>query len=134
MVPSPARVGTDGANTNYHYRINVLADTRVLGFADVDVVQNGSQLRNVRRSAPDRAPVGPPSTWKLYFAYEHFDGSNRTYERSEDLRLVAEDADETIRQSLNADVPFIPAHARQRKAHPVAGGSWINRRVRRAPR
>lgn len=49
---------------------------------------------------------GPTSTYHLF---EGFDGDNATFDRSRDLRILAEDADAGMRRELHADRPFIPA-------------------------
>ncbi len=43
-----------------------------------------------------------------YYLFEAYDGDNGTFDKSEDLRILAEDADASLRQSLEADRPFIP--------------------------
>jgi hypothetical protein len=45
--------------------------------------------------------------WTPYYLYEPYDGKNGTYDRTQDLRIVAEDADDDIRRSLRADIPVI---------------------------
>jgi hypothetical protein len=57
------------------------------------------------------ALAGDPSAWATYHFYEPYDGANGTWGRLQDVRLMAEDADEGIRRGLRADVPFIEAIA-----------------------
>ncbi len=45
---------------------------------------------------------------ETYYLFERYDGDNGTFAESEDLRILAEDADEDLRRSLHADRPFIP--------------------------
>lgn len=60
---------------------------------------------DVTRHLP-RRPTDDPSTWSEYHLYEAYDGANCTYERSTDLRMMAEDADEKIKESLRAHIPI----------------------------
>ncbi|MEM6989344.1 MAG: hypothetical protein AAF721_02565 [Myxococcota bacterium] len=45
---------------------------------------------------------------RSYYIFEPFRGDNGTYGVSEDLRILAEDADPRLRASLRADEPLIP--------------------------
>ena len=53
-----------------------------------------------------RDPGGPSSP---YYLFEPFDGSNCTWGRRQDSRLLAPDAGPELRAALQADIPFIPA-------------------------
>lgn len=44
---------------------------------------------------------------ETYYLYEPYDGDNGTFAKTEDLRILAEDADEGLRRSLHAHRPFI---------------------------
>ena len=76
-------------------------------------------MRALRRALPRRdqacdvalpltAKIGDPGAASTYFLFERFDGDNGTYDVSEDLRIIAEDADDGLRKSLRADEPFLP--------------------------
>jgi hypothetical protein len=44
-----------------------------------------------------------------YFLYEPYDGTNGTWGRRQDTRLLAPDASAELRKALQADIPFIAA-------------------------
>ena len=44
-----------------------------------------------------------------YFMFETFDGTNCTWHRVQDSRILAEDADAARRREMQADQPFLPA-------------------------
>ena len=56
-----------------------------------------------------RTKSTPLAAFERYFMFEPYDGDNGTFDRAEDLRIVAEDADDELRASLKADQPFIDA-------------------------
>jgi hypothetical protein len=64
---------------------------------------------DVVRHLPRSTSMDDPKSWSSYFLYQPFDGSNCTYDKSTDLRIIAEDADEALKRSLRADKPLIPA-------------------------
>lgn len=61
-----------------------------------------------RMPAP-RRPGQRVGHWSLYYFFSPFDGHNGTYGSVEDTRILAEDADDQLRTSQQADRPFIPA-------------------------
>ncbi|MBK6687547.1 MAG: hypothetical protein IPG45_23950 [Deltaproteobacteria bacterium] len=66
-----------------------------------------SQPCDVSRALPNAWPMGAPTRWSSYHLYEPFNGENGTYGRSTDLRVMAEDAPEPLRASLNAHLPVL---------------------------
>ena len=48
-----------------------------------------------------------PATFQTYYLFEPFDGENGTHGVSQDLRILAEDADDGLKKSLAADRPSI---------------------------
>jgi hypothetical protein len=55
-----------------------------------------------------RHPGTDLKTWETYAFYQPYDGTNGTYEKSEDLRLLADDADEDMKRTQQADIAVIP--------------------------
>jgi hypothetical protein len=45
--------------------------------------------------------------WQEYWLYQALDGFNGTYDRSTDSRLLAEDADDALREGMQAAVHII---------------------------
>jgi hypothetical protein len=54
-------------------------------------------------------PRGQGLAPEPYYLYEPYDGTNGTWGRRQDTRLLAPDASPELRAQLQADVPFIPA-------------------------
>lgn len=61
------------------------------------------QRCDVERPLPKRAS-DPIARWELYFLYEPFDGANGTYDRATDLRMLAFDADDSLKRALRSEV------------------------------
>ena len=56
-----------------------------------------------------RTKNGPPE--EGYYFYEIYDGTNCTWGFHADYRILADDADESMRAEMEADKPLIPADA-----------------------
>ena len=74
------------------------------------------RYRTKRREQPcdeqmplPRRAFQPIAEFTLYHLFERYDGTNCTYDRLQDTRMLAEDADAELREQLQADRPFIPS-------------------------
>lgn len=72
--------------------------------------KEGDQRCDVKQQFP-ASPADQklsPKKWPTYYFYEPHDGTNCTYERLEDSRLLLEDASPESKKAAKADQPFIP--------------------------
>ncbi len=77
--------------------------------------QMGGDRRFAESECDQQTPAMPVYQGDLvpgYFMYEPFTGANGTWCNIQDRRLLAEDADERMRQYMRIEQPFIPADGR----------------------